>query len=195
MGLRASLFSNPPFSRILSQKQHHAPPIGAKSAGKAPGKLLSRCTSNCVFIYRSASNHVSEHNSYRWCPAAPSVGNDLRRLGCGSKLTAAKPSIVSQRRIRQKSRPGRKLFYAWPVCQRIRLITSTNAFKYKMATTRRIRLPIPHSCDFLRIDSSDNCERPMTVEDFADDVAIENFTAFMGFQLASECRQSCRRSS
>ena len=34
--------------------------------------------------------------------------------------------------------------------------------------------------DFLRIDSSDNCERPMTVEDFADDVAIENFTAFTG---------------
>ena len=32
--------------------------------------------------------------------------------------------------------------------------------------------------DFLRIDSGDNCERPMTVEDFADDVAIENFTAF-----------------
>ena len=32
--------------------------------------------------------------------------------------------------------------------------------------------------DFLRIDSRDNCERPMTVEDFADDVAIENFTAF-----------------
>ena len=34
--------------------------------------------------------------------------------------------------------------------------------------------------DFLRIDSRDNCERPMTVEDFADDVAIENFTAFTG---------------
>ena len=32
--------------------------------------------------------------------------------------------------------------------------------------------------DFLRIDSRDNRERPMTVEDFADDVAIENFTAF-----------------
>jgi hypothetical protein len=32
--------------------------------------------------------------------------------------------------------------------------------------------------DFLRIDSRDNCERPMTVEDFANDVAIENFTAF-----------------
>jgi len=32
--------------------------------------------------------------------------------------------------------------------------------------------------DFLRIDSRENCERPMTVEDFADDVAIENFTAF-----------------
>ena len=32
--------------------------------------------------------------------------------------------------------------------------------------------------DFLRMDSRDNCERPMTVEDFADDVAIENFTAF-----------------
>jgi hypothetical protein len=30
--------------------------------------------------------------------------------------------------------------------------------------------------DFLRIDSRDNRERPMTVEDFADDVAIENFT-------------------
>ena len=34
--------------------------------------------------------------------------------------------------------------------------------------------------DFLRIDSRDNCERPMTVEDFADDVAIENFSAFTG---------------
>ena len=27
--------------------------------------------------------------------------------------------------------------------------------------------------DFLRIDSRGNCERPMTVQDFADDVAIE----------------------
>ena len=34
--------------------------------------------------------------------------------------------------------------------------------------------------DFLRIDCRDYCERPMTVEDFADDVAIENFTAFTG---------------
>jgi hypothetical protein len=34
--------------------------------------------------------------------------------------------------------------------------------------------------DFLRMDSRDNCERPMTVEDFANDVAIENFTAFTG---------------
>ena len=34
--------------------------------------------------------------------------------------------------------------------------------------------------DFLRIDSRDNCERPMTVEDFADDLAIENFTASTG---------------
>src|SRR5271157_1833789 len=32
--------------------------------------------------------------------------------------------------------------------------------------------------DFLRIDSRDNCERPITVEDFANDVAIESFTAF-----------------
>jgi hypothetical protein len=29
--------------------------------------------------------------------------------------------------------------------------------------------------DFLRIDSRENCEKPMTVEDFADDIAIENF--------------------
>jgi hypothetical protein len=35
--------------------------------------------------------------------------------------------------LRFQSRSGRKLFYAWPVCQRIRLITSPNAFSYKMA--------------------------------------------------------------
>jgi hypothetical protein len=46
-----------------SRKQHHAPPSGAKAAGTAPGKLLSRCTINWVFIYSSASNHVSEQNS------------------------------------------------------------------------------------------------------------------------------------
>ena len=34
--------------------------------------------------------------------------------------------------------------------------------------------------DFLRIDSRGNCEKPMTVEDFAGDVAIENVTAFRG---------------
>src|SRR5271166_5006478 len=39
------------FSRNLSRKQHHAPPSGAKSASTAPGKLLSRSTSNCVFLY------------------------------------------------------------------------------------------------------------------------------------------------
>ena len=33
-------------------------------------KLLSRCTSNCVFFNTSASNHVSEENSTRWCPTA-----------------------------------------------------------------------------------------------------------------------------
>ena len=68
-------------------KEHHAPPSGAKSASTAPGKLLSRSTSNCVFLYTSASNHVSEQNSCRWCPAASRVDNDLRRWG-GSKLTA-----------------------------------------------------------------------------------------------------------
>ena len=33
-----------------SRKQHHAPPSGAKSASTAPGKLLSRSTSDCVPI-------------------------------------------------------------------------------------------------------------------------------------------------
>jgi len=43
----------------------------------APGKLLSRCTSNCVLRYTSPSNHVSEQNSYRWGPAASRADNDL----------------------------------------------------------------------------------------------------------------------
>jgi Recombinase zinc beta ribbon domain len=34
-------------------EQHHAPPSGAKSASTAPRKLLSRSTSNCVFLYTS----------------------------------------------------------------------------------------------------------------------------------------------
>jgi len=49
--------------------------------------------------------------------------------------------------------------------------------------------------DFLGIDSTDNCERPMTVEDFDEDVAKENFTAFTRIQqcglerpvILSEC--------
>jgi hypothetical protein len=40
-----------------------------------------------VFLYTSASNHVSEQNFNRWWPAASRVDNELRRWG-GSKLTA-----------------------------------------------------------------------------------------------------------
>src|SRR5215470_13544643 len=35
-----------------------------------PDKLLFSCTSNCLLRYTIAPNHVSEQNSYRWCPAA-----------------------------------------------------------------------------------------------------------------------------
>jgi hypothetical protein len=56
-------------------------PSGAKSAGTGPRKLLSRCTSNCVFLYTTASNHVSEQNSNRCCTAASRVDNELRRWG------------------------------------------------------------------------------------------------------------------
>jgi hypothetical protein len=47
----------------------------------APGKLLSRSTNICVFIYSSASNQVSEQDSYRRYPAASRVDNDLWRWG------------------------------------------------------------------------------------------------------------------
>ena len=63
LGLRAH--RQPPFGPDLSRKQHHAPPIGAKSGRTASGKLLSRSTNNCVFIYPSASNQVSEQDSRR----------------------------------------------------------------------------------------------------------------------------------
>ena len=53
-----------PFSRSLSRKQRNAPPSGAKAA-TAPGKLLSRCTRNRMFLDTNASNQVSEQNSCR----------------------------------------------------------------------------------------------------------------------------------
>jgi hypothetical protein len=34
-----------------------------------------------VFLYTSASNRVSEQNSYRWCPAVSRVDNDLQQWG------------------------------------------------------------------------------------------------------------------
>src|SRR5262245_11689677 len=60
----------PPFNCNPSEKQHHSSPSGVKSAGTALGILLSRCTRSRVFHYTSASNHVSEQNSYPWCPAS-----------------------------------------------------------------------------------------------------------------------------
>ena len=44
-------------------------PNGAKSASTAPSILLSRSTNNCVFIYTSSSNQVSEQIFHRWSPA------------------------------------------------------------------------------------------------------------------------------
>src|SRR5271165_4095055 len=73
-----------------------------KTAGTAPGEPLSRCTSNCALRYTSASNHVSEQNSYRWCPAASRVDNEFRRRG-GSKLTAV------NRRLSRSPKPCRFL--------------------------------------------------------------------------------------
>ena len=68
LGIRAHGPSRP-LSRVVSRKRRHPPPSGAKATNTAPGDLLSRCTSNCVFLYTSASNRVSEQNFYRWCRA------------------------------------------------------------------------------------------------------------------------------
>jgi hypothetical protein len=40
--------------------------------------------------------HVSEQNSYRWCPAASGVDNDFRGWG-GSKLTAVNRRLPGRR--------------------------------------------------------------------------------------------------
>src|SRR6516165_1097406 len=57
-------------------------PRGAKSASTAaPGKLLSRCTSNGVLPYSSLSNHVSEQNSCRsGSCGVPVLASHLSRL-------------------------------------------------------------------------------------------------------------------
>jgi hypothetical protein len=49
----------------LSGNQRRAPSSGAKSAFTAPGKLLSRSTSNGVLLYTTAPNPISELNSCR----------------------------------------------------------------------------------------------------------------------------------
>src|SRR5258707_4100975 len=69
----------------LRRKQHHAPPGGAKAASTTPGILLSRSTSDCVFLYSSPQKQVSEQNSYRRCPAGrlvliTSFGNGAIRI-------------------------------------------------------------------------------------------------------------------
>jgi hypothetical protein len=40
-----------PCDAHLHRKQYYAPPSGAKLDGTTSGKLLSRYTSNCVFLY------------------------------------------------------------------------------------------------------------------------------------------------
>src|SRR6516162_1171300 len=54
-------------------------PSGAKLASTAPGKLLSRCTSNRVLRYSTALNYVSEQNSCPLASCAAHVDNELRR--------------------------------------------------------------------------------------------------------------------
>src|SRR5215469_6451187 len=51
LGLRAHGRNRP----STGESQHHAPPRVLKAASTALGKLLSRCTNNCVFTYSSPS--------------------------------------------------------------------------------------------------------------------------------------------
>jgi len=54
-------------------------------------KLFSRAQGNRVFFYTSVSNHVSEQNSYRWCPAASRVYSDLQQR-VWLEINSRKPS-------------------------------------------------------------------------------------------------------
>src|ERR1700758_4589358 len=63
LGLRAHAHGPNRSSAAFSAESNATlAPTGAKAASTAPGKLLSRCTRNSVFLYTSASNHVSEQN-------------------------------------------------------------------------------------------------------------------------------------
>src|SRR6516162_8203191 len=62
--------SNRPSVATSARSNTTLAPSGAKLASTAPGKLLSRCTSNRVLRYTIPPNNVSEQNSYSWCPAA-----------------------------------------------------------------------------------------------------------------------------
>jgi hypothetical protein len=72
------------------RKELHAPPSGAKAAGTAPGKLLSRSTAiACSFIL---ARQITFRNKIP--TGRPVLDNDLRRWS-GSTLTAVN-RVVSQ---------------------------------------------------------------------------------------------------
>src|ERR1700730_13208699 len=70
-----------------------------ESASTAPAKLLSRSTNDCVFLYTSASNHVSEQNSGRCDPAPPPVDNAMEfslscKDGCRNRALAERATFM-----------------------------------------------------------------------------------------------------
>src|SRR5262249_60498281 len=79
-GLRAH--PNRPSVATSADSNTTRAPSGAKSAGTAPGKLLSRCTANPVSRTTTALNHVSEQNSRYF------------RRWEGSRLIAVRPRLT-----------------------------------------------------------------------------------------------------
>src|ERR1700730_15262206 len=86
---------NRPSAAFRSKSNTALPRVVRKRPPQAPSKLLSRCTNKCVFLYTSASNHVSVQNSNRWCAAASRVDNELRRWAI--RITAVNLRLSTRR--------------------------------------------------------------------------------------------------
>jgi hypothetical protein len=99
-GLRAHSPRRP--AAATSTDSNTTAPSGTKSASMAPGKLLSRCTSNRVFLYSSASNQVSEQDSSCSCSEATTTFASRKTVGVSQTSRCGGEPMPN---IEQKVRP------------------------------------------------------------------------------------------
>jgi hypothetical protein len=78
---------NRPSTAICAESNTTLHGVMRKRPARAPGKLSFRSTNNCVFLYTSATNQVSEQDSDRRCPAGRLLLITSFAMG-RSKLTA-----------------------------------------------------------------------------------------------------------